>query len=147
MVTSPRHKPIRLKTNKTIQSAYIWDQFLIEAWILLLRLLKKKVNHLSNLDYHKQEWETVHDIKNWSLHQVYIYPGNHNDHYIISQGCRIRHYVESMQMLCHKATIRDKSSWHTCLKQVLLTNISFIYYFFLFKHRKSPHPPNQCCLK
>ena len=45
------------------------------------------------------------------------------------------------------ATIRDKSSWHTCLKRLLLTKISFIYYFIPFKCPKSPHPPNQCCLK
>ena len=36
---------------------------------------------------------------------------------------------------------------HTCLKRVLLTNIQFIYYFIPFKRRKSPDPPNQCCLK
>ena len=37
-------------------------------------------------------------------------------------------------------TARDKSSWRTCLKHVLLSTISFIYYFILFKRRKSPHP-------
>ena len=37
-------------------------------------------------------------------------------------------------------TARDKSSWRTCLKRVLLSTISFIYYFILFKRRKSPHP-------
>ena len=39
-----------------------------------------------------------------------------------------------------KPTIRDKSSWHTCVKRVLLSTISSIYYFILFKHRKSPPP-------
>ena len=58
----------------------------VSYWSLdsIAAIAKKKVNHLSNLDYHKQEWKTVHDIKNWSLHQVYIYPSNHNDRYIIS---------------------------------------------------------------
>ena len=57
--------------------------------------------------------------------------------------------LEVIQYLSVKktATIRDKSSWHTCLKRVLLTNIKFIYYIILSKRRKSPHPPNQCCLK
>ena len=43
-----------------------------------------------------------------------------------------------------KPSIRDKSSWHTCLKLVLLlSTISSIYYFILFKYRKSiPPPPN-----
>ena len=38
------------------------------------------------------------------------------------------------------ATIRDTSSWHTCLKWLLLSTISFIYYFIPFKCRKSTHP-------
>ena len=53
------------------------------------------------------------------------------------RGCRI------LDVITTETTIRDKSSWHTCLKRVLLTNISFIYYFILFKRCKSPHPPNQ----
>ena len=49
---------------------------------------------------------------------------------------------------CIKPTIRDKSSWHTCLKRVLLSTISYICYFILFKHRKSPHPRiNVVCSK
>ena len=51
-------------------------------------------------------------------------------------------------MCAVKPTIRDKSSWHTCLKRVLLSTISYICYFILFKHRKSPHPRiNVVCSK
>ena len=38
------------------------------------------------------------------------------------------------------ATIRDTSSWHTCLKWLLLSTISFIYCFIPFKCGKSTHP-------
>ena len=45
-------------------------------------------------------------------------------------------------------TIRNKSSWHTCLKRVLSSTISFIYFFVLFKRRKSPQPRiNVVCSK
>ena len=37
-------------------------------------------------------------------------------------------------------TNNDKSSWHTCLRLVLLSTISFIYYFIPFKRRKPLHP-------
>ena len=36
-------------------------------------------------------------------------------------------------------TNRNKSSWHTCLKRVLSSTISFIYFFVLFKRRKFPY--------
>ena len=47
------------------------------------------------------------------------------------------------------ATIRDKSSWHSCLKRTLFSTISFIYFFNLFKCRKCPHPRINvvCCKK
>ena len=54
---------------------------------------------------------------------------------------------KSYNVCAVKPTIRDKSSWQTCLKRVLLSTISYIYYFILFKRRKFPPlPPNQCCL-
>ena len=37
-------------------------------------------------------------------------------------------------------TSRNKNSWHTCLKRLLSSTISFIYFFVLFKRRKSHHP-------
>ena len=45
-------------------------------------------------------------------------------------------------------TIRNESSWHTCLKRVLSSTIAFIYFFVLFKRRKSPQPRiNVVCSK
>lgn len=38
------------------------------------------------------------------------------------------------------ATIRENNGWHTCLKCALLSTISFVYYFMLFEHHKSPTP-------
>ena len=32
-----------------------------------------------------------------------------------------------------------KSSWHSCLKQMLLSTISLIYYFFLLNAKKIRH--------
>ena len=40
---------------------------------------------------------------------------------------------------------RVKSSWHTCLKRVLLSTISFIYFFILLKAKKK-HPTPQSML-
>ena len=46
------------------------------------------------------------------------------------------------------ATIKGKSSWHTCLRPALFSTISFIYYFILFNRRKSPNPQiNVVCSK
>ena len=45
-------------------------------------------------------------------------------------------------------TSRNKNSWHTCLKRLLSSTISFIYFFVLFKRRKSHHPQiNVVCSK
>ena len=46
--------------------------------------------------------------------------------------------------------IRDKSSWHTCLKRLLLAIINFhsFNHLLLFKRCKSPHPQiNVVCIK
>lgn len=39
-----------------------------------------------------------------------------------------------------ESIIRNKSSWHTCLKWALLLTIPFIYHITLFKGRKSTTP-------
>ena len=43
-------------------------------------------------------------------------------------------------------TIRDKSSWRPCLKRVLLSTISFIYYFILFYAVNPPSPESMLCV-
>ena len=58
---------------------------------------------------------------------------------VFSQNFTKTHHTHAYHLEINWSTIRDKSSWHTCLTRVLLT-ITHICYLILFKRRKYPTP-------
>ena len=116
--------------------------------------LKKTFSWLKNSVHVELSWFssdnlTLCDRSNYSSMVLHAIEENFRPvSNVLLLPCKLaRSAVARLQHDTSTTSIRDKSSWHTCLERLLLSNIYFIYYFIPFKRHKSPHPLNQCCLK